>query len=62
MTRMALVEKSETTKYRVMRSLLKGLTRMGGELKYVMLRTLLHNLHPIEKLSLELGRRADIYR
>ena len=35
MTRTVLVEKSETTKYRVRSSPSEGLTRMGGELKYV---------------------------
>ena len=33
--RTALVEKSDTAKYRVRSSLSIGLTRMGGELKYV---------------------------
>ena len=33
--RTALVEKSDTARYRVRSSLSIGLTRMGGELKYV---------------------------
>ena len=35
MTRTALVEKSDTTKYRVRSSPSTGVTRMGGELRYV---------------------------
>ena len=67
--RTALVKKSETAKYRVRSSPSVGLTRMGGggggggsSNMSSMLRMLLRTSYPIEKLSLKLGRKADIYR
>ena len=60
-----LVEKSDTTKYRVRSSSSIGLIRMwegGGNLNmFSILRMLLRTSHPIERPSSKLGRKAGIY-
>ena len=64
-----MVEKSETAKYRVRSSPSVGLNRMGegggggggSSNMSSMLRMLLRISYPIERPSLKLGRKADIY-